>query len=201
MENKMTSQPETPLKTKVNRLLIASLAMIILGVFLYILGTIIERNSAQYLGLAGFIFILIGPLLTLFRFKLLKSAALSGRIGPPTRNLAIASYAIGDILAFVFAVIGTRIFYDDGWVVVLILLVIAAILAVHAEMIRRTLLVAIRVQNTPPPAREKRITGQPSGSEQQPLKTPLPITTCPNCKQRVLPKPDGTCPSCQYQIG
>jgi hypothetical protein len=197
----MTQQVDSPLKTKVNRLLIASLVMIILGVILYILGTIVERNSVQYLGMAGFILIIISPLLTLFRVKLFINAALSGRIDPTTKYLAIASYAIGNILAFVFAFIGTRIFYNNGWVVILMLLIIAILLGVHAEMIRRTLFVAIRVQNTPPLARENRITSQFSGSEQQPPKTLLPITTCPNCQNRVLPKPDGTCPSCQYQIG
>ena len=26
------------------------------------------------------------------------------------------------------------------------------------------------------------------------------VTTCPNCKMRVIPKSDGTCPSCQTQL-
>ena len=29
---------------------------------------------------------------------------------------------------------------------------------------------------------------------------PSAMTTCPNCKMKVFPKPDGTCPSCQARI-
>jgi hypothetical protein len=38
----------------------------------------------------------------------------------------------------------------------------------------------------------------PSNDRSEPKLSP--ITTCPNCGMRVLPKSDGTCPSCQARI-
>ena len=49
-------------------------------------------------------------------------------------------------------------------------------------------------------SKESDVTKQPVASKRLPQKSLTPITTCPNCKMRVIPKPDGTCPSCQSKI-
>ena len=36
--------------------------------------------------------------------------------------------------------------------------------------------------------------------ESEPEPTGNTATNCPNCKMKVIPKPDGTCPSCQSKI-
>ena len=110
----MTLPQEPSITRKIDSLLITSLAMIILGGILLIL-EIEFRNSvydlwAQYFGWAGAILLLIGPLLTIFRYKWLATVSHSVTIGPVTKYLAIASYAVGDISGILLAYAGGKTF-------------------------------------------------------------------------------------------
>jgi hypothetical protein len=203
----MTQQPDTSIKIKLDRFIYISIVMIFLGSVSFIVGMVSENNalvswsqaridSIQYFYLAGFILLALGPLITIVYFKWLARVASSAPISPGTRTLAVVSFGLGSFISTMAILIGLREAAHGWW----LLLVPAALLAVHAGMIRGTLLVSKSVQKTPPSGQAGR-TRAPRTSEGQRPKSPMPVTTCPNCGMRVLPKPDGTCPSCQYQIG
>jgi hypothetical protein len=203
----MTLKPETSIKNKLDRFLYASLGMIIVGTVLFIWGMVSENNalaswsqarinSIQYFDLAGFILITLGPLITIIGFKWLVRIASSTAISPGTRTLAAISFGFGSLISTMAILVGIRKAEDGWW----LLLVPAAALAIHAGMIRGTLLALKSVKNTPPSGLPGRKRG-PGTSENRTGNTAMPMTTCPNCKMRVLPKADGTCPSCQYQLG
>ena len=201
----MAQQPEpsTTIKTKRNSLLMTSLGMIIVGVFLVIFNLFYFRSGGSVgtgdgfvivLGVLGYLLTILGPILTIVRYKWLASVAPSNPISSETKTLAIVSFVIGNLAGLVLVRLAISEYRSGG----VMYLIPAVALVIYALVIRRWILLPIRIQNTPPSNQEKRQTGI---SADQPGKNALSVTTCPNCKQRVLPKADGTCPSCQYKLG
>ena len=202
----MTQQPDTTIKAKMYSLLITSLAMSIIGAFLVIFNLVYFHSGGSIgtgadmvivLGVVGYLLTIIGPILTIVRFKWLLSGALSSPISSGTKTLSIVSFAIGTLLGILHVIIARSELRSGG----VMYLIPAVVLVIYAEVVRRSILVPIQIQNTSPSNQEKRKTEQTGISEHQPVNTPLSVTTCPNCKQTVLPKSDGTCPSCQYKLG
>jgi rubrerythrin len=64
--------------------------------------------------------------------------------------------------------------------------------------IKQTGTVHPRLDNDQP--KESALEKRDTAPKKQPEKRITPITTCPKCNMKVIPKSDGTCPSCQSKI-
>jgi predicted membrane-bound mannosyltransferase/DNA-binding beta-propeller fold protein YncE len=201
----MTLSGDPSITKKINSFLITSLAMIILGGVLIILGVSLEEPAYDlwgvtgtrivgFVALVGLILMLVGPILTIVRYKWLVEvsqsivADRSIEIDPVTKYLGIASFSVGYLLGIFFVYLPFRNGFSSGlWV----LLIPGLPLSIHAEFIRRTIMAAIQIRNKPLPVAEEQNAEQhniskPASAKAEPAKTIDAIR-----ETKALPKPEG----------
>jgi uncharacterized protein (TIGR03663 family) len=207
----MTLQHDPSVTKKINSFLITSLALIIVGGGLILLGASLESplydrwgatgaTVALFIGVAGAIVFLAGPILTIVRYTWLVKIShslvddRSIEIAPLTKYVTIASFSIGYFLGTIFTYIpirdlmfsNFRAYSPSIW----LLLIPATLLAFHAEIIRRTILSAIQLQNKPAPAPEEQSAAQPGSSKLLSVETPPAETIRPIREKKALPQMD-----------
>ena len=139
----MTQQPEpsTRIKTKRNNLLMTSLGMIIVGVFLVIFNLFYFRSGGSVgtgkgfvivLGVLGYLLTILGPILTIVRYKWLASVARSNPISSETKTLSIVSFVIGNLGGILLIPVAVREVRSGG----LMYLIPAVALIIYAQVIR-----------------------------------------------------------------
>jgi predicted membrane-bound mannosyltransferase/DNA-binding beta-propeller fold protein YncE len=186
----MTVSHDDSITKKINSLLITSLALIIFGGALIILGASLEGPAydrwgltgtriAGFVALVGLILMLVSPILTIVRYKWLVEvsqsivADRSIAINPVTKYLVIASFSVGYLLGIFFVYLPFRNGFSSGlWV----LLIPGLPLSLHAEFIRRTLMAAIQIRNKPLAVIEEQNAEQhnisvPASAKAEPVKT------------------------------
>lgn len=166
----MTLPSEPSTIKRINSFLITSLALIILGGIVALAGASLEGPAydrwgptgttvALSISVMGAILFLAGPIVTMVRYKWLAETARSlvatrsVVIGPVTKYLTIASFSISYLLGALFTYLPFRNYSFRGFVdfspALWLLLMPAILLTGHAEIIRRTIMAAIQLLNSP----------------------------------------------------